>query len=167
MSKLKLKEGDVFNIPLNGEEIGFGQIIAIPDKSSLVIVLFDKKQGIDKEIDFDKICGSRVIMLGNTFDAKLYHKDWQVIGNYTGNINNIAMPVYRLGTPPGDLYLTDYKGNRLRKITLKEFEELTYQIFIAPVRYENALRAYFGLQEWKSEDYDKLLYTRMKTEAHY
>jgi hypothetical protein len=63
-----------------------------------------------------------------------------------------------VGSTPDDMFLTDYKGRKLRKCSNEEFDLLNYQTVIAPVRYENALKAFFNLGEWKVDDYDKLLY---------
>lgn len=51
----------------------------------------------------------------------------------------------------------DHKGKVMGKISLDKFNKLNYQEIIAPVRYENALKAYYGLEDWR-EDYDELLY---------
>ena len=57
------------------------------------------------------------------------------------------------------MYLVNHKGERLREIDENIFNKLMYKTEIAPIRYENALKAYYKLQEWKGEDYDKMLYT--------
>ena len=155
---MKLKVGDIFTITISNDEIGFGQIVAFPNVFTLLIIVFDKKQKIDAEYDFNEILSSRILFLGYTLDAKLYHKHWKVIGN--NPVTNVEFPYHRLGTPPHEIYITDFKGKRIRPCTIEEFDKLDYETVIAPVRYENALKAFYGLKDWIDEDYNKLLYEK-------
>ena len=158
--RFKLNVGDVFTIPLNESEIGFGQCVT-PHKNTsggFVIAVFPIKQHKNKAIFIEEIVKHKPIFLGFTFDAKLYHKEWVIIGNYTSNIKELKLPYNRLGTPPDEIYLTDVESNIVAEISEDIFNVLSYKTEIAPIRYENALKAHFGMQEWKVEDYDKILY---------
>lgn len=158
--KFKLEKGDVFAIPLTNEEYGFGQVISSYDNRSggFMVAIFDYKNIGLQSISIDKICSKEVLFLGFTFDAKLYHKHWVLVGRYDLNIKNIQMPYFRLGTPPNDIYIVNFKGERLYEINEDVFCQLSYKSEIAPVRYENALKAYYGLQEWKENEYGNILY---------
>lgn len=160
MRKLKLNLGDVFSIPLANDLFGFGQIAGAYDKKSggFLVAIFDFKSTTLNGVQLSSICNSEIIFLGFTFDAKLYHKHWSIIGNYTENISAIIKPYNRIGTPPDEIYLIDVNNMIVSKISEDEFNDLEYKTEIAPIRYENALKAHFGLQEWKSEEYDKILY---------
>ena len=155
---MKLKVDDIFTITISSDEVGFGQIVAFPNKSTLLIIVFDLKQKVESDYDIEKILSSKILFLGYTLDAKLYHKHWKVIGNRPAK--SVVLPYNKIGTPPDDIFITDYKGKKLRRCTIDEFDSLEYQNVIAPVRYENALKAYYGLQDWIGEDYNKLLYER-------
>lgn len=155
---MKLKVGDIFTIPVSEEETGFGQVINIPNKSNFIIVVFEKIYIGRDWPSLNEIVNGQILFFGYTMDAKLYHKHWKIIGNDSSNLGRIKLPYYKLGTPP-DCKLVDYKGNIIRKIGNDVFEKLEYQEIIAPVRYENALKAYYKLAEWR-EDYDKLLFDR-------
>lgn len=154
---MQLKIGDIFTVALNDLEVGFGQIIAFPTRSSLIICLFSVKLPSNKLYDLTLVSNADVILLGYTLDAKLYHKDWVVIGNREPS-KRILLPYHKVGLPPGDMFIADFKGKKIRKCTLEEFNSLHHQTTIAPIRYENALKAFFQLMEWKPDDYDKLLY---------
>lgn len=69
------------------------------------------------------------------------------------------MPYFKLGTHP-DYNLTDYKGKFIRKINKELFDKLDYLTVVAPIRYENALKAYHQIEEWR-DDYDNLLYSNI------
>jgi hypothetical protein len=156
-NSMRLKIGDIFTVAVSDLEVGFGQILAFPTKSTLIICLFDLKLARANNYDVTLISKADVCMLGYSLDAKLYHKHWLVIGNIEPS-KGILLPYNKVGSTPDDMFLTDYKGRKLRKCSNEEFDLLNYQTVIAPVRYENALKAFFNLGEWKVDDYDKLLY---------
>jgi hypothetical protein len=159
VKKLKLKEGDVFTIPLGNDYIGYGQITTFPNSRDVfVLCVFDFKNIIGVSTSLEAICNSPIIFLGYSTDAKLYYKDWEILGNFPGNLSNVKLPYYKIGIPPNDLYLVNFKGERLKEIGENIFAQLNYQANFAPIRYENALKAYYGFSEWKKDDYDKLLY---------
>ncbi|MDR4891000.1 MULTISPECIES: Imm26 family immunity protein [unclassified Chryseobacterium] len=155
-NRFKLNKGDVFAIPLGNSEFGLGQIINFPKTSdAFIVILFNEKITELDEFQNININDLKIIFLGYTFDAKLYYKDWQVIGNYKDNIQSVSLPFFRLGTSD-DARLVDYKSKILKNIDEFQFNKLMYKSEIAPIRFENALKAHFGLQEWISEDYDKI-----------
>lgn len=163
--RFKLKEGDIFTIPLEKNEVGIGQIISFPrHQHNFIMIVFDKKFKSIESIDLSKINSYKILLLGYTVDAKLYHKDWVIIDNITENISKISLPYFKLGLPnddyPDGARLVDYKGNVLANINRDIFDKLMFQTEVGPIRFEKALRAHFGLQEWISEDYDKILYEK-------
>jgi hypothetical protein len=158
--RFKLKVGDFFTIPLEDNEFGLGQIVNFPKTSdAFIIILFNKKIKDLDEFDDLKIADLEIIFLGYTFDAKLYYKDWAIIGNYKDNIESVSLPFFKLGTID-DARLVNYKSETLKPITESQFNKLMYKAEIAPIRYENALKAFFGIKEWIAEDYDKILYEK-------
>lgn len=155
---MKLKFGDIFTIPITNNDVGFGQVVAFPTKSSLIIIVFEIKQKVDGNYNLENILTSAILFLGYTLDGKLYHKHWKIIGNMP--VKNVEFPYNKIGIPPDDIYITDYKGKKLRECSIGEFNSLGYQTTIAPIRYENALKAYHSLQNWINEDYNIILYEK-------
>lgn len=160
--KFKLNVGDIFTIPLGNEEFGIGQIVWFPNhKHNFIMVVFKEKfQDIEK-LYLTEINSFEILFLGYTVDAKLYNKKWKVIDNITSNLSNIQMPYYKLGLSNDGARLVDYKGDTLLNINEGTFNKLNYQTEVGPVRFENALKAYFGIKEWIAEDYDKILYEKV------
>lgn len=155
---MKLKAGDIFTIPVTEDETGFGQIINIPNKNNFIIVVFEKMYSGKDWPSLDEIVNDKILFLGYTMDAKLYHKHWIIIGNNISNLNKIKFPYYKLGTPPENIFIVNYKGEKVRKATIDEFNSLNYQSVVAPIRYENALKANFNLLDW-DDSFNDLLYT--------
>lgn len=159
--RFKLNVGDVFTIPLNENEVGFGQSVTEHKKTSggFVIAVFPFKRMKDETINIKDIVNTEPLFLGYTFDALLCDlPKWKIIGNYPDNIEDIKLPFNKLGTPPDDIYLIDITNSRIAEISEEVYKKLTHKTEIAPIRYENALKAYFKFKEWKEEDYDQLFY---------
>lgn len=155
---MKFRVGDIFTIQVSEDKIGFGQIIEIPNKDNFIIAVYKTIYTGKDWPSLQEIVEDEVLLLGYTLDAKLYHKHWKIIGNLSLPPGKVKLPFFRLGTAP-DYKLVDYKGQVIKNIGLELFNCLNYQTVIAPVRYENALKAYHGLNEWRAE-YDDLMYTR-------
>ena len=158
--RLKLRQADVFTIPLSETEVGFGQIVNFPvSQHVFMICVFDHTASVTEAFDIEDICNSAVVFFGSTTDAKLYHGDWILVGNHSASTSRLEMPYFKLGTAGGDMRLVDYQGKVLGAINENAFEQLEYKWSCSPIRFENALKAYRGLSEW-DEAYDKLLYSR-------
>ena len=153
---MKLKPGDVFAIPIDDEKEGFGQIVVVPNKSNFIVVVFESSYSRNRRPPLEEIVHDKILLLGYTMDALLYHKEWQVIGNITSNLKAIKLPYYKLGTAP-DCKLVNYEGKIIGKINREIFDKLNYQKVIAPIRYENALKAFHQIGEWR-QDYDDFRY---------
>ncbi|WP_336719161.1 Imm26 family immunity protein [Chryseobacterium mucoviscidosis] len=163
--RFKLKIGDVFTIPIDNNEFGIGQIVYMPShKHNFIMIVFDKKYNLKEDVDFDSLKDLKILFLGYTVDAKLYHKHWEIIGNNLANLSSVKFPFYKLGLPnddyPDGARLVDHEGNVLASIDKYTFENLSYESEVAPIRFQNALKAHFGMQEWISDDYDKILYKK-------
>lgn len=159
--RFKLNSGDIFTLPLGSEEFGIGQIVCFPNtKDVFIMIVFDYRS---KKYDTNEVKSAIIappLFLGYSTDARLYHKYWEVIDNDKNNLDKIVMPYHCLGTPPNEVYLTDYKNIRLKEINEAEFNMLEYLTTYAPIRFENALKAHFGLQDWIPENYNEILYQK-------
>lgn len=163
--RFKLNIGDIFTIPLGNGEFGLGQIVYMPShKHNFIMIVFNEKYKSKEEVNLNALKDLEILLLGYTVDAKLYNKDWEIIGNNLSNLLLIKLPCYKLGLPdddyPDGARLVDHKGNVLANIDKDTFDNLSYQSEVGPIRFQNALKAHFGLQEWIPEDYDKILYTK-------
>lgn len=150
----KLSRGDIFTIPIDEETIGHGQIVFTRSQNFLIIV-FEGRWGENISPNLDDIVNSKILFMGYTMDAKLYHKHWVVIGNLEKNLEHIQLPLYKLGTPPDEIFLLDHTGAKLRPCSESEFSKLKYLKVVAPIRYEKALKANYGVADWR-DDFDEL-----------
>lgn len=159
--RFTLREGDIFTIPINDGVLGLGQILWMPKhKHEFIMVVFDKKFKDKDEIVLTEISKWELVFLGYTVDAKLYNKKWEIIDNMTSNLSNVKKPFFKLGLATDHPRMVDFKGDVVvDPISIEHFNKLAYQTQVAPVRFENALKAYYRFETWKDDDYNLILYS--------
>lgn len=162
MSKLKLRIGDVFSVPLDDTRIGLGQIVATFRKGVYYFALFSPAYARDAPIDLAQAVQEPLALLGLSFDAKIYVGDWVVLGNQPV-AEGMPLPAYKEGGPGWD-HVVDYSGTRRRPAQGQEGEWLPFRTFVAPVRLEKALKAKHGLEPWH-EAYAELEPSQLATTA--
>lgn len=158
---MKLKEGDLFKMQISESSYAIGQILSIPKKDSLTVIVFEGLYNTTSSPNPDEITQEQILFLANTFDAKFYHKHWVIFANYPNNLHNIGLPIYKLGTENSPQY-EDFFQNQLPSNTINSIEKdkIGYRNYVAPIRVENAVKAFYKIEEWKT-DYDKLLYKNL------
>ncbi len=153
---MKLHTGDIFEFAINENSKSYGQIINILKKNTITIVIFEGQYR--SRPDIQELLEDNILLFGNTFDAKLYHKNWIIIANEKSNIESIKLPYYKIGTDP--VYIEDFYEKKIRKANSYEEEQLYYRPYIAPVGFELALKAYYKKLEWE-ENFNKMLYSNL------
>lgn len=155
---MKLKEGDLFSISIKDKGFGLGQIIKIPNKETLSVIIYEELfENFDGNKIGEIVINCNPLFFGNTFDAKFYHRHWIVLDNNKVNLTSIKLPYYKIGSFP--LYVEDFYEKRVKRASREEKEKLIFRKYVAPVRLENALLAYHGLKEWKDDLFNPLLYS--------
>jgi len=154
---MKLKAGDIFEFSINENSKSYGQIVSVFKKDTLSIIIFEGQYR--SRPDIEELLQDNILLFGNTFDAKLHHNHWIVIGNETSNLSSVKLPYYKIGTGP--IYVEDFFENKLRKTKDNEESILTYRSYVAPVRFETALKAFYKVVEWR-EEFEELLYSNVK-----
>jgi len=149
--KIKFKIGDVFSFPIEGDRSGFGQVVEFYEKH-LVYCVFNRRV-VTNEVNF---VNSDILLAGITTGVKIENGDWKIIGNETRNLKDITRPNFKVMIE-GSMYIVSFSGRTRRKIEEEEADILTFRNIVAPIRYEKALCAHFGVGEWE-RPYDKLLY---------
>ena len=87
------------------------------------------------------------------FDAKFVHGDWLIIGNLVDNLDRYPDPAFKI-KHAGVMSIESRDKRKRRAATIEEIEILEYRSVAAPVVIEDAIKAYFGIIEWK-DDYEK------------
>lgn len=153
---MKLNIGDIFEFSINENTKSYGQIVSTFKKDTISIIIFEGLYKSRPKIQ--ELLEDNILLFGNTFDAKLYHKHWVVIENEKSNLEGIKLPYYKIGTEP--VYIEDFFQNRIRKASSIEDNKLYYRSYVAPIRFESALKAYYKVLVW-DDSYEELLYSNL------
>jgi hypothetical protein len=154
MKKVRTKSGDIFQIPIDVSNICFGQVIENIG-GALRIVTFDTLHRLNDLPDTQEIFSSKIVLLTNTMDAKIYNGDWKVYANCSLFKTDLPKPYFKLGLEP--TYITDYEGKRIRIATKEEENYFDHKFSVAPIRIQNAMQAFYKMKSW-DPDYEKLTY---------
>ena len=164
MSRLKLKTGDVFSVPIDGARVGVGQIVATYGKDAYYFAIFDIVAPDVASIDLEQAPLGRVLFLALSLDAKLAAGHWNVVGHRPVR-EGMPLPAFKEAVGvPDRIDVVDYSGEKRRPAQSAEVELLPNRKVIAPVRLEKALRAKHGLEPW-SEAYTDLAPNESMTTA--
>jgi Immunity protein 26 len=154
MKRLKLKIGDVFSIPITKELMGYGQIVLAGTVQ--YIVVFEEAYRKEEKVSAERIVSGKILLVGHTTDARLYHGMWKIIGNAPVPKERIPFPCYKRSQDTADnIVVVDFEGNILRSASKEEQQLLSYKPNFAPIRFEKVLQAKHGIGSW-DKDYDEL-----------
>jgi hypothetical protein len=148
VSRLKLKLGDVFTLPVDDSRCGVGQIVATYGKDAYYFAIFDVTVPAGDSFDVGEAMGHRVLFLALSLDAKLSAGHWRIVGNAPVP-DGLPLPAFKeVVGGPGHVDVVDFSGERRRPADSSEVELLPNRKVVAPVRLEKALRAKHGLEPW-------------------
>ncbi|MFO0777623.1 MAG: Imm26 family immunity protein [Nitrospira sp.] len=150
MKRLKLKVGDIIEIPINDNLVGYGQIVCAG--KVLYVVIFEEAYPKAKRIDIQKVVAGKILLVGHTLDGRLYHGMWKVIGNVPIDTTRIPFPCYKLELGSEGMVVVDFDGTVMRKANKQEEDLLTFRTTRAPIGFEHALQAKHGIRPWDPDD---------------
>lgn len=148
------KVGDLFSVPLGPASWGVG-VVARKWKSELYLVLFKERFDALEKVGSVEIETLTPLFASSSLDAKIWHGHWPVVREGV-DISMIVQPVYKVEEPSG-IVAESFDRKFRREIDAHIAEQLNYRKGVAPVRLENALKAYHGLAQWDSA-FDELSY---------
>jgi len=155
------KVGDVFRIPVDDSNCGFGQLVAKIDPNPWYVAVFAPMFSCGTA-DLSQIVSSDILLLANSFDSMLKHGYWQSIGNIAPNLSRIPFPWYVVSVNTVEnVEVVSYDGKSHRLATSGEAAVLQPRASIGPAVLDSAFKAYHGLGPWEKY-YDKLKYAHVK-----
>lgn len=154
-SRVRLRVGHVFAVPLDEDRIGYGQIVHSSGHGNYFFALFERPYQRNEKPDLRTVVNDRLALLALSLDALLYHEHWQLVGHCAVDSTRVPWPAYKEAISPGRFQVVDHAGKRRRTATAAEAEELPFRTVVAPIVVENAYKALHGLAGW-DDAYDKL-----------
>ena len=140
--KIKARVGDIFQIPLGDDQVGFGQIVA-KCNPICYMVAFDLVAHKDAPAVVEQILASPIIFLGNFFDSLIKIGEWKVIANAKPDLGKIPFPCYQVEIE-GKVYVESWDAELRRPATLMEIELLDRPNNNGPAFLQDAVKAHFG-----------------------
>ncbi|MCC3271715.1 immunity 26/phosphotriesterase HocA family protein [Arthrobacter zhangbolii] len=144
----KLKDGDVFKVPLGDGRAAVGQVISTYFSAHYVVIFDFVAQEDDIELNVTSALQSRPAFGGLTFDALFRPGRWQVLGNSVVDGRKF-LPAYKTGASEiGNCVIEDFKGTRRRPATEVEEAIVPFRTTISPIILERAMKAHVGMEPW-------------------
>lgn len=150
--KIRVKTGDIFQIPITDIEFCFGQVV-VNNKGVLRVITFDRLHNHGDHPTAEQLLKSKIVLLTDTMDAKIWNGDWKVYLNAPIIDTDLPRPNFKVGLDP--VFITNYFGQKLRIATKQEEVFYDHKFSVAPIRVQNAMKAYFKFADWDA-DFDKL-----------
>lgn len=139
------RTGDLFSIPLSGTSSGVG-VVAGKWKSELYLVVFKEKFEGAAELEGVQPAYLTPLFASSSLDAKIFHGHWPLIQRDT-DVSIVAQPIYKVEEPTG-VFAESFDRKVRTAISSDIAQALSYRKGVAPVRFENALKAYHGIGQW-------------------
>lgn len=155
--RVKLTEGDVFELTVPDGRFGYGVIIkrgVLKSGGTPYIAMFRSLHL--RRPNLFEFADEEVVLAGWTTDALVYHGRWTVIAH--------DLPLPRVPFPNflvemnGKFYVTDVEGRPIREADDDERELLDYQFSRSACWFQDAFEALHGFRQWDAS-YDKLTLT--------
>jgi hypothetical protein len=147
---IRIKAGDIFEIPAPDGRKGYGQVIL--SKTLQYIVVFGELYVSPPDVD--ELLKSDIFLVGWTSDALFFHDRWKVIANRAPLSDRVPFPSYKINVR-GERYVHDFNDEGYRPATTEDWELLEFESSRSPIGYQDALLAHHGFGSWDSRD-DKL-----------
>jgi hypothetical protein len=152
--RVKLSEGDVFELTLPDGRLGYGIIVkrgTLKSGGTPYIALFRSVH--EERPDPAGLVDDEVALAGWTTDALVCHERWNVVAhNFPQPL--IPFPNFKVEMS-GKFYVTDVEGIVIDEVTAAERELLDFQFSHSPLIFQDAFEARHGLGEWHGS-YEKL-----------
>lgn len=144
----KLKDGDVFTVPLGDGRAAVGQVVSTY-LSAHYVVIYDFVAPEDNiDLDAADSLQTEPLFGGLTFDALFRPGRWQVLGNSVVDGTKF-LPAYKTGASEiGNCVIENFKGTRSRPATEVEEAIVPFRTCLSPIVLEQAMKAHLGMEPW-------------------
>lgn len=165
---IRVKEGDVFLIPVTPERVAVGQVAHRYErgKGPWFMVVYDGIYPRDSVPDLERVLAQPIRLQAITFDPLIRTGRWPRVGNDAPPTDRISWPIFKVMTSPPDTYaVIDHAGTVIRAASRRDVDELPMWTSVGPIRLEHAVQALAGLGPW-TMDYELLLPPGSRERGH-
>lgn len=137
-TRLKIREGDIFSIPLEDGRKAYGIVYLCPSDAQYIGIIHPDITLENFKSDPDP---SKTMLCGWTTDALLYHDIWHIIDNIGDSDFEFPTPYYKVNSG-GKKWLVDMTSQLICEIDNGVFEKLHYAYNSAPMSFQDAVCDY-------------------------
>lgn len=152
--RVKLSEGDIFEMPLPDGKLGYGIILrrgGLTSGGTPYIGIYHAVHS-ERQDATSIVCGE-IVLTGWTTDSLIHQGNWTVTAGGMP-LPSVPFPNFKVAVE-GKMYVTDVEGQLLDEATLAERELLDYQFSRTATCYQDAFEALNGFRNW-DVNYEKL-----------
>lgn len=144
MKRIKARLGDVFQVPVSGDEQVYGQVIG-QDGPQHLVVLFRSNSG-----SVEDAIASGIELAGIVFDAKFRNGDWPIVANVPPV--KVKAPWFVLGHEGlENLRLENFDRSEMRMVRPAEAARHRHRHISYPMALQWAAEATRGRREWNPD----------------
>jgi hypothetical protein len=145
---IKAKEGDVFQVSVDVDRVGHGQIVG-SRRHTLLVAVFKELHPRSRAPVVAQIVSGDVAFLAEAFDAKLWNGEWPIVGNLAPDHVRIPFPTYKITIDrAANWYVESFDTLQRRPAKPWEVDALPLREIVSPIRLEMALQALHGIGPW-------------------
>lgn len=153
--RVKLRAGDVFEMPLDDGRLGYGVVIVGGGVLYVIILRTLHSHRPRPEV----LHADPIALVGWTMDALIYHGRWSIVFSGYPSREDVPYPNWKVrvhdSAKQTSIQTTDFTGRVLGPATPEEIELLDNQSSRSPIAYQDALEALHRIRPWRP-DYDRL-----------
>ncbi len=163
-SGTRARIGDVIQIPIDGDHVGYGQVVATRP-STLLVAVFRSPYPKTDQPPVDRILADDIALLTETFDAKIWNGDWPVVANVAPDGSRFPLPNYKVTIDRADQWhVESYDSKRHRPAKPWELDSLQFRTVVSAKFLQDAFQALHGREPWDGS-YRLLEYDVMRRSA--
>lgn len=149
------RSGDLFAVPLDDHQVGYGLLVAPDSEATYHAVAFTARSRSREWLEVQEVASTTVALVAIVLDPPI-GKRWPLVGNIDVDPAMYPLPAYKVGVhPPGKYVVEDYSGSRNRPADATEIQLLPFRMTISPAFFAGALKAWHGVKGWLP-GYDRL-----------
>jgi hypothetical protein len=141
--------GDVFEIPVDGNRVAYGQVLS--PEEFLHLVVFDGVHDPEVAHDLDEVLRAAVVVYAWTRDDFLRDGTWRVVESRAVEPNAMPPVEFIEMARPDEFQVVDWAGNVLRPASAAEIEKAPFRSISSPESVQEATEAWHGIRPWEDK----------------
>ncbi len=154
--------GRVMLIPMENAHWAVGWVVAL-GLHSFWLAILNYTLTDPNCFDSKEVNENRILAIFQTLDGRVYNGSWKTQETLIPLSSKVHLPIFKLDNGPEGLWLTNYRGVPVRRITPDQSNLLEYEPTLSPAEVEICLTRILATTESVHSDVDRpFLYSEIK-----